>query len=203
MKTLLDFDHKKSVQALNYLAMKEGGTINKMKAIKLIWLADRSHLRRFGRPITNDTYFAMTWGPVGSSTKDMAQCSSISKEEERYATKYLGCDPKRLHVKSVRNPDADVFSDAEIETLDHVYSVFGDWSEFKLAKFSHAFPEWKKFEAAITSKQVTREVMTYHDFFGNPAGALSINAFFTEAPEVIEAAKGEFEQNYKVASFWQ
>ena len=36
------------------LAGKEGGgEINKMKAIKLVWMADRS-LRDYGRPITND-----------------------------------------------------------------------------------------------------------------------------------------------------
>ncbi len=38
MKLMLDFDYKKATQAINYLAKKEGGKINKMKAIKVIWL---------------------------------------------------------------------------------------------------------------------------------------------------------------------
>jgi len=48
---MVGFNHKKAVQTLAYFAQKEGGVINKMKAFKLIWLSDRLHLRKYGRPI--------------------------------------------------------------------------------------------------------------------------------------------------------
>ncbi len=35
-----------------------------MKLIKLLYLADREALARWGRPITTDTYVAMKHGPV-------------------------------------------------------------------------------------------------------------------------------------------
>ena len=63
---------KKGTQALNYFARKKNGKINKMKAIKLIYLADRYHLRKYGRPVVGDDYWAMKYGPVASSTLNIA-----------------------------------------------------------------------------------------------------------------------------------
>ena len=73
MKMILEFDYKKATQAINYFTKKEGGQIEKLKLIKLVYLADRFHLRKYGRPIMNDTYLAMPLGPVGSSVKDIAE----------------------------------------------------------------------------------------------------------------------------------
>ena len=38
-----EFNHRKAVQALNFFSLKNGGKIEKMKAIKLLWLSDRVH----------------------------------------------------------------------------------------------------------------------------------------------------------------
>lgn len=200
MKTILDFDYQKSVQALNYLAQKEGGVINKLKVIKLIWLVDRYHLRKYGRPITNDTYYAMNFGPVGSSVKDIAQCSVLSDQEESYTKEFLKCDEAKLFVQSVKNVDSEIFSDSEIEALDAVYSECGQWDQFKLADFSHNFPEWKKFETALDGKITTREVMTYLDFFQDPK---NVNLhIFDQDKSQLAAARQEFETNYELANFW-
>ena len=80
---MVGFNHKKAVQTLAYFAQKEGGVINKMKAFKLIWLSDRLHLRKYGRPILNDVYFALPKGPIPSSTKDLADNSDYLADTER------------------------------------------------------------------------------------------------------------------------
>ena len=90
MKMLLEFDFRKATQAINYLATREGGQIGKLKLIKLAYLADRFHIRRYGRPIFNDSYLAMQYGPVGSSVKDIAELSSfLGPEERKYAARFL------------------------------------------------------------------------------------------------------------------
>ncbi|MCX6915882.1 MAG: Panacea domain-containing protein, partial [Verrucomicrobia bacterium] len=43
-----------------------------MKLIKLLYLADRTALLRWGRPITTDTYVSMDRGPVLSRVLDLA-----------------------------------------------------------------------------------------------------------------------------------
>ena len=65
--------YKKATQALNFLAKKKGGKINRMKALKLIYFADRLHLRTYGRPIIGDDYWAMQFGPVPSCTNNIAK----------------------------------------------------------------------------------------------------------------------------------
>ena len=56
---------KKIIQALAYIAYQQADhKINSMKAYKLLWLADRYHLRQFGRTITGDTFFALPHGVV-------------------------------------------------------------------------------------------------------------------------------------------
>lgn len=55
-----------------------------MKALQLVYFADRYHLRKFGRPITNDEYFAMPYGPVASGAKDIAEGSiGLSTHESK------------------------------------------------------------------------------------------------------------------------
>ena len=50
----MSFSYKKATQALNYFARQSGGHLHKMKALKLLFFADRFHLRKSGRPLTND-----------------------------------------------------------------------------------------------------------------------------------------------------
>src|SRR4030042_860609 len=101
----LNFDYRKATQALNYFARKQGGQINKMKALKLVYLADRYHLRKYGRLITNDVYFAMNYGAVPSSAKDIAEGSEFLGEmEKEYSSRYLAARKSRL-LRSVNPPD--------------------------------------------------------------------------------------------------
>jgi uncharacterized phage-associated protein len=202
MKTLLEFDYKKATQAINYLAKKEGGQIDKLKMIKLVYFADRYHLRKYGRPIANDTYFAMPYGPVGSSVKDIAEFSDfLAEEEAEYAGRYISRGPKANTVVSTAEVDTDVFSKSDIEALDFAYNEFGNQTAFSLVDIAHRYPEWKKFESALVSKETTREPMTYSDFFSNPLnGAIDK---FTLGGDVLSASKELFEEDYKVAEYWK
>lgn len=198
MKTIIEFDNQKATQAINLLAIKEGGKIDKLKVIKLIWIADRLHLRKYGRPIVNDTYLAMEYGAVGSSVKDFASFN-VEEGEAKYLKEYL--EPiNKYNIKSKKQVDTDVFSDSEIEMLEKSYNEYGFMDKFTLAKLSHEFPEWKKFKEAL--KVSTREVMSYEDFFKNPDSDIPYKNIFNESKEELIRAKETFADNYAVASFW-
>lgn len=161
----LDFNYKKATQALNFYADKDSGCINKMKAIKLIFLADRYHLRKYGRPIINDEYFAMPYGPVASGVKDIAEMSGFLGDNERsYAEKYLTI-PDQYNIKSTDKVDF-VFSKSNIEALEFSWDNFGNISEYRLSEITHEFPEWKKHKAKLEKKSRVR--MSYEDFFDDP-----------------------------------
>src|SRR3989344_1297582 len=144
MKMLLEFDYKKATQAINYLTKKEGGQIDKLKLIKLIYFADRYHLRRYGRPMINDAYFAMPLGPVGSSVKDIAEFSSFLDESElKYANSYIGRGGGANTVVSIADVDSGIFSKSEVEALDFAYNEFGAKTPSVLVDITHLYPEWE------------------------------------------------------------
>jgi uncharacterized phage-associated protein len=198
MKTVLEFDYKKAVQAINYFAKKEGGKIDKLKLIKLIYFADRYHIRKYGRPIINDTYLAMPLGAVGSSTKDIVDSSRFLAEEEcSYAKGFFHTAGNS--VTSIADIDSDVFSKSDIEALDFSYNVFGSYKAPYLVNICHKYPEWEKFKELFKSKETTRESMNYLDFFDNPKN--EIDDFAMKEDELI-AAKELFNEYYQIAKYW-
>lgn len=200
MKTLLEFDYKKASQVINYFARKEGGKIDKMKVIKLIYLADRYHLRKYGRPIINDAYWAMEYGPVGSSVKDIADFSSfLSKEERNYAEQYIAPRSDLNSIASIAPGDHDVFSESDLEALEFTYKEFGNLNQFDLFKLTHKYPEWVKFESVLESKESSREYMSYLDFFMNPEIA---NDKFAIPEDELKASKDIFQDEYQIAAYW-
>ncbi len=122
---MMGFNHKKAVQALNFFAQKEGGMINKMKAIKLIWLSDRFHLRKFGRTITGDTYFALPFGPVASNTRDILEASPFCSEEELAYSSAFVASNDQYSYSSLGDTEVKVFSKSDLDAFISVYEVYG------------------------------------------------------------------------------
>lgn len=165
--TTTSFNYRKATQALNFLARcNKGNRISKLQALKLIYLADRYHLRKYGRLITGDQYFAMPMGPVASGVKDLAEHSDVLARPERtYAAAFIRPDPSRKIVHSVAAVDSDALSDTELEALRTVHDRFGVPSanrRLDLVHVTHLFPEWRRHETrvAVTS----RECMDLEDF---------------------------------------
>lgn len=163
----LQFKYKKAAQALNYFAIVSGGLINKMKALKLVYFADRYHLRKYGRPITNDEYYAMPFGPVASGVKDIAEFSDfLGATEQEYAAQFIErADQYAIRSKAAYNEK--VFSKSDLEALLFAWDKFGHVEEFALAELTHQYPEWKRHEASLETIQ--RIKMFYEDFFEDPA----------------------------------
>lgn len=169
MQLRFETNHEKATQSLNYLAVQAGGSINKLKALKLIFFADRYHLRKHGRPIIGDAYWAMTYGPVASMAKDLAESYPVLDGcEQSYAARYLRPTEDRLTIFSTAEVDEDVFSDSDIEALEFAWEQFGHLPQFKLAALSHAYPEWKKHSEGLTKGSCKRAWMEYEDFFLDP-----------------------------------
>src|SRR5438552_12746259 len=119
------FSHRKATQALNFFAQRAGGSINKMKALKLVYFTDRYHLRRYGRPVVGDEYVAMNYGPVASGTKDVAEMSDFLGEEEKtYARRFIRPTESALGYSSVADVDEKVWSESVREALESAWKRF-------------------------------------------------------------------------------
>lgn len=166
MCSYLEFNYKKATQTLNFFAIQEGGIIDKLKAIKLIYFADRYHLRKHSRFITNDEYYAMKLGPVASGVKDIAEMSTFLDDEElKYAENFLKLNGK-FGIESTQDNFDNVFSESDIEALVFAWEKFGAKTKYELAEITHGYPEWKKHELKL--KEHSRVRMRCEDFFEDP-----------------------------------
>ena len=167
MSSLAPFDHKKATQVLNFLGRAQGGSINKMKALKLAYFADRYHLRKYGRLIANDTYYAMQHGPVGSGAKDLVETTRMLDEhEEQYASQFIR-PTGQYTFESIADIDNEVFSDSDIEALNFAWDTFGRYDHFQLRDITHKYPEWEKHKHTL--RHYSRADMDIEDFLEDPS----------------------------------
>lgn len=191
-------NYRKATQVLNLLARKEGGKINKMRAIKLIFLADRLHLRKYGRPIVGDTYWAMKLGPVGSLVKDIAELN-VLEDNLRYAKKFIKPVNGRKQIFiSLKKEDLSVFSKTDLECIDAVYEKFSGFDKFKLADITHNYPEWTKHKKELDAGK-KRVKMDYDDFFIDTQKG---DDLFFRSKSDLKMAKESFIESKEVSEFF-
>jgi len=65
------FAARKVGQMAAYFADRQGGKINILKLMKLLYLADRESMARHDEPISFDRFVSMDQGPVLSRTYDL------------------------------------------------------------------------------------------------------------------------------------
>lgn len=199
LKVYFNFDYKKATQALNFFAQKEGGTINKMKALKLVYFADRYHLRKYGRPITKDDYWAMPLGPVPSGTRDISHLKDeyLDKREVSYAKEYITCTLYRL---SSKKPVAEViFSDSDLEALNFAWTTFGKFNNFQLARVTHRYPEWDRHKDALKSN--SRIHMHLEDFLNDPRQP-DFNKCFELSDKMRKERLEQLKELTEISSLW-
>ena len=192
------FNNRKSTQTINYFVRKFPDLrLNKMKALKLLWAADRYHLRKYGRPIVGDNYVAMKNGPVQSVTKDILERDSYLQDQVEYGDKFLKIVGYEL--ESIAGVDENVFSDTDLEALEFAFVNFGDLDKWELCELTHKYPEWKKFKEELLSKRILVEVMDYTDFFKN---SIIPDDNFTLDKDILEQSKEVYEENIKTELIW-
>lgn len=137
----ITYREDKAAQAAARLLTLAGGTLNHMKLIKLLYLADRRALLDYGRPITFDWYVSMPHGPVLSFTLD-----KINDAAPPDGTSYwhrLISERRDHEVTLLGEPPRDQLSQAEEAVLDRIWQEYGKMSQWELRDFSHSLPEWR------------------------------------------------------------
>jgi uncharacterized phage-associated protein len=138
------FQTRKAAQVTAFFAAMSGGKINILKAVKLIYLADRLSMERRDAPITNDQYVSMKFGPVNSSTYNYLNGVAPTRLEQWH--EFIGIrNGNNIPLsREVEIPgDLDELSRSEIDILTDTWQQFEDIDRFELAEWTHKFcPEW-------------------------------------------------------------
>jgi uncharacterized phage-associated protein len=145
-----DFDTEKLVHTLAFISFSRGVSgLDKLKILKLLYLADKRHLLETGRPILGDRYSCMPYGPVPSQTYNiindvMAGDPDMRPANETAFAEYFDIDRSPTHATLVgkKAPDLDLFTPFELSILDEVIDTYGAKSGVQLSDMLHKDPIW-------------------------------------------------------------
>lgn len=131
--------YSKALETLVYLATKDQ---RQFWILKTIYLADKEHLKLYGRQIFDDRYIAMRLGPVPSLAYD------IVKSVRANSTGYLFPEPEpstALNAPDIytvvaqqgREANIDLLSDSEIKCLNDAYNKIKDLTLEEVKELTH------------------------------------------------------------------
>ena len=185
----------KIAQALGFLlALDDNHKMERVKLIKLLWAADRFHLRKYGRTISDaDDYYAMVHGPVCSLALDIAQMNkdknALSDQDIAFLEEHFTAND--IETSMQKEVGDDYLSETDKEALRKAWETFKDKDAFDLAdNISHLYPEWSK-HSEYFRKNSGRRPIDVIDFFDNP----DEDEYFAEDEESIDAAKQYYLEN--------
>lgn len=143
--------YQKALETLVYLAENEN---RHYWILKAIYIADKEHLKQFGRQLFDDNYNAMKDGPVPSLAYDIVKCA---RGDGRYT--FTDLEPKnaisvpdRFHVYPKRPSARELLSQSEIDCLDSALKFVKPLSFEQLKEFTH--------DEAYKSAQQDEEIIT-------------------------------------------
>ena len=139
------FRFDRSLQAAAYLVKLAGGEEYYLRLLKLLYIADRNYLLKYGEMITGDRVVAMKNGPVLSNIFDLIKGirgQGVNSDKWAYHLQTL---PDSHTVRLIDDPRTGSLCRASQEILDDVYTKYGKMPRFKLRDLTHSFPEWQKY----------------------------------------------------------
>jgi uncharacterized phage-associated protein len=182
----MKLSEQKRINAILFFATKSPDyKIKRLKLMKLLWLADRIHLNRYGRMILRDNYYALPHGPVPSKAMDLSKESVADK---------INVVDYTIEAEDIF--DSKYFSETDIQIMNEVWDTYGGMKERRLRDLSHEFPEWKRYEDELENKELPNGyLMILGDFFKPPVIDVMGYSFDEERAGL---AKKKFESYNKI-----
>lgn len=147
----MGYNARKAAQTIAYFAIQNGcEPMNVVRAQKLVYLADRESIRRYGFPILAERRVSMKHGPVNLRTYE-----HINGDEDPTQNGWADFLRDRAnHEVGLANTDLteddlDELSDADITVLNTVWEQFGrmaTWGAGGIRDWTHNpdnIPEWE------------------------------------------------------------
>lgn len=126
-KISFQFDRRKAIETILYLT-KNVFDSDVYGICKLLYLADKTSLEKYGRFIFGETYCAMKAGATPSKAYDLLK--------EATETNVDGITRDGDHIVATRDANTDYLSESDMECLEQIISTWGkapNWSRGKAA----------------------------------------------------------------------
>lgn len=130
------FNIRKAAQVAAFFARSEGGNINVLKLVKLIYLSDRLFMEKYDRTMLNDQLVSMDNGPVNSITLDLI--NGFRTNSENWDEFIKDRDHNQVGVtREFSDEDLKELSVAELSILKEIWKRHGRMTGFELADWTH------------------------------------------------------------------
>lgn len=122
--------------------------LGKVKLMKLFYFLDFMHLKKYGSPITFDTYIHLEHGPIPSTIKNLVDTAAEDIDNSVLADTIYFETPEGtgmyrvLPKRSFTENDKKLFSQTELEVLGEVCKRFGSKVTQFIEDASHAESPW-------------------------------------------------------------
>jgi uncharacterized phage-associated protein len=145
-----NFDPHKAVETAAFFLFKANPTLNVVKLVKLMYLAERESLLQYNEPIFGDCLVSMPYGPVVSFIYNQ-----INGDGEVYSqsiwNEWINAKENHnvsLHQNKYKSNLVDtllLLSDSDIEILEKIWEKYGAMDTWHLRDLTHTqhIPEWE------------------------------------------------------------
>src|SRR3989344_3632306 len=140
--------------------------LGKVKLMKLFYFLDFLHVKKYGSPITYDTYVHLEHGPIPSTIKNLVDdsCDDVDNSilsDTIYCENVDNIAMKRIIPKrQFTENDKKLFSKSEFEILEIVCRRFGAQNTKYIEDASHKEAPWLETEPLeiISYTMATRDI---------------------------------------------
>jgi uncharacterized phage-associated protein len=124
--------------------------LGKVKLMKLFYFLDFMHVKKYGTPITYDTYVNLEHGPIPSGIKNLVDTASDDVDDSILADTISFETPQGTRMcrvipsRKFTEKDEKLFSKSEMEILNVVCQRFKDSNTKTIEQASHDEAPWKE-----------------------------------------------------------
>lgn len=140
------FDIRKSVAAAGYLCKKGGGEIEMREMLKMLYVADKTALLTWERPITGDKFFSLPQGPVVSRIYDLVRYRVSGSDMDKWKAVFAPRHGNAIRFRAGAEVDLNPLSEREEKALDEAFDMIRAMIQKEGAGFIDALhkilPEW-------------------------------------------------------------
>ncbi|SRR6266481_6119337 len=137
-----EFDIRKAIAATAFLVDRQGGNLDMFLGLKMLYLADKNSLIKWGKTITGDKFVSMRRGPVLSRVYNLFKGEAARKNQEEWNTSFS--ELVNQSIRLMKNVDTGILSKREMEVLESARKEINNCAPWDVAKWLHEVcPEWE------------------------------------------------------------
>ena len=136
------FDIRKAMAAVAFLMEQEDGQLDMFLGLKMLYLADKEALIRWGKTITGDSFVSMPKGPVLTEIYNLFKGSGPEEHQKEWDAHFS--ELVSHSIRLVQPVEVDLLSEREKEVLEDARKQINSFAPWAVARWLHdACPEWE------------------------------------------------------------